>query len=227
MIDASLRSGTKLQSRGIDKCVQLANVARDDGEETKPLVKQNTELLNTLIANMSSSLLNLSSQQQTNELQILMQKVLEANMRTFNTVVQIQQLQSQMPPQIERQQPILFEDAHERLTPFHVEFINSFAAFQAVLEVRFSEVPGLRKVKGLEYTMQDTASNKSLDITKPWESIFRPGRKVIMSMLFEQVETTISSCPACFREDVQKKDDEKTHIQWCVQFNVSSIEQEI
>lgn len=99
----------------------------------------------------------------------------------------------------------------------HVEFINSFAAFQAVLEVRFSEVPGLKKVKGLEYAMEETASKKSLDITKPWESIFRPGRKVIMSMLFEQVETTISSCPACFREEVQKKDDEITHSQWRLQ----------
>lgn len=151
-----------------------------------------------------------------------MQKVLEANMRTFNTVVQIQQLQSQLPPQITRQQPIIFEDAHERLTPFHLEFINSFAAFQAVLEVRFSEVPGLKKVKSLEYAIQDTASKKSLDISKPWESIFRPGRKVIMSMLFEQVETTISSCPACFRDSVQKKDDENTHTQWYVQFHVAS-----
>lgn len=55
--------------------------------------------------------------------------------------------------------------------------------------------------------MQDTASKKSLDITKPWESITRPGRKVIMSMLFEQAEAAISSCPACLRGDVQKKGD--------------------
>lgn len=136
-------------------------------------------------------------------------------MKTFNTVVQMQQLQSKLPPQIQLQQPVLFEDAHERLTPLHVEFINSFAAFQAVLEIRFSQVPGLKKVKGLEYTMEDTASRRSLDLSKPWESLFRPGRKVIMSMLFEQVETTMSSCPGCFRETAQKGGCKNTHTQWC------------
>lgn len=100
-----------------------------------------------------------------------------------------------------------------------MEFINFFAAFQAVLEVRFSQVPGLKKVKGLDYAMQDTAAKKPLDLSRPWESVLRPGRKVIMSMLFQQVKTTVSSCPGCLKENgavEAGKDDKDTHTQWCV-----------
>lgn len=221
MTDCSLRSATNLQSDAIDGCAQLAKVARDGADETRALAKSNNQLLTTqadLLVTISSTVANLSSQQQDSELQHLVQKVLESNMRIFNTVIQIQQLQASLPPQVDRQQPILFEDAHERLTPFHVEFINSFAAFQAVLEVRFSQVPGLKKVRGLEYAMQDTASKKALDLSRPWESIFRPGRKVVMSMLFQQVESTISSCPGCLRENLQEDTGENTHIRWCGAF---------
>ncbi|KAJ4389646.1 hypothetical protein N0V93_007118 [Gnomoniopsis smithogilvyi] len=209
-------SATKIQGEAIDGCAQLAKVARDDNNQTGTLVKKNNEMLTTqaeLIATISSTVVNLSSRQQTTGLQDLVQKVLESNMRIFSTVIQTQQLQASLPPQIERQRPIIFEDAHERLTPFHVEFINSFAAFQAVLEVRFRQVPGLKKVKGLEYAVQDTASKKALDLSKPWESLFRPGRKVVMSMLFQQVESTISSCPGCLRENIMEDDDEDTHMQ--------------
>lgn len=172
---------------------------------------------------MSSTIASLSTQ--TTELQNLLRKVVQSQMETFTAVLQFQQLQANMPPQIERQQPILFEDAHGRLAPFHLEFIDSFAAFQAVLEVRFTQVPGLKKVKSLEYVMQDTASKKTLDLNKPWESIFRPGRKIIMSMLFQQVDYTQSrapavvSCPGCLQEveDVNNGGHEQdTHIQWCV-----------
>lgn len=159
------------------------------------------------------------------ELQNLLQKVFQSQMETFTAVLQFQQLQANMPPQIERQQPILFEDAHGRLEPFHLEFINSFAAFQGFLELRFKQVPGLKKVKCMEYVIQDTASKKTLDLSKPWESIFRPGRRVIMSMLFQQVDSTQSrapavvSCPGCLQEVeyVNKGGHEQdTHTQWCV-----------
>ncbi|KAJ4414464.1 hypothetical protein N0V82_007913 [Gnomoniopsis sp. IMI 355080] len=209
-------SATNLQSQAIDGCAQLAKVARVDNDETKALAEKNNQLLATqadLLVKVSSTVANLPTQHQNTELQSLVQKVLESNMRIFNTVIQIQQLHASLPPQVDRQQPILFQDAHERLTPFHVEFINSFAAFQAVLEVRFSQVPGLKKVIGLEYAMEDTASKRTLDLTKPWESIFRPGRKVVMSMLFQQVESTISSCPGCLKETVQEDSGEDTHTQ--------------
>lgn len=212
------RSATNLQCKAINGCTQLAKGAQKVNDGTNALVTQNNQLLTAqaeLIVTISSTVANLSStQQQTTGLENLVQRVLESNRKIFDTVMEMQQLQANIPPQIERQQPILFEDAHERLTPFHVEFINSFAAFQAVLEARFSQVPGLKKVKSLEYAMQDTASKKGLDINKPWESIMRPGRRVVMSMLFQQDDSTVSSCPGCFRDNVQGDGGEDTHIHW-------------
>lgn len=135
------------------------------------------------------------------------------------TVARLEKVQSSLPPQVERQQPVLFEDAHARMFPFHLEFINSFAAFQAVLEVRFRDVPGLKKVSRLEYAMQDTASQKALDLAnKSWQSLFRPGRRVVMSMLFPQAEAPVSSsCPGRFTEDTTSGGGGgggNAHIQW-------------
>jgi hypothetical protein len=54
----------------------------------------------------------------------------ETDMKIYTIVLDLQKLQQDLQPQIDRQQPVLFEDAHGRVAPFHVEFINSF-------EVRF------------------------------------------------------------------------------------------
>lgn len=193
----SARSATKLQSEAIEECTQLGKAIRNDSDEVKTLAVKNNQLLITqsdLIATLCSTYANF-----------------------------FQQLQNTLPPQIERQQPVIFEDAHGKLAPFSVEFINSFAAFQAVLEVRFADVPGLKKVKSLQYVMQDTMSKKALDVSRPWESIYRPGRKVVMSIMFHQVAWSsyaVLSCPGCLMEvedflrfAFQEKD---TDMQWYV-----------
>lgn len=130
----------------------------------------------------------------------LVRKGLHWSTRIFDAVIQIQQLLCTIPPQIEREQPVLFEDAHGRLTPFYVDFINSYDAFQAVLEVRFINMPGLRKVGNLEYAMQDAQSKQILDLSKSWENSIRPGRKFVMSMIFQLPKEVISSCPGCSTE---------------------------
>jgi hypothetical protein len=82
----------------------------------------------------------------TEELQSIMLKVLNTNMKIYQMALDMQKLQFQLSPQVDRQQPVYFEDAHGRIAPFHIEFINSFEAFQAVMEVRFRHLPGLKKV---------------------------------------------------------------------------------
>ena len=47
-------------------------------------------------------------------------------MKIYTIVLDMQKLQQHIPPQIDHQKPVLFEDAHGRIAPFHVEFINSF-----------------------------------------------------------------------------------------------------
>ncbi|KAH0544784.1 hypothetical protein FGG08_001151 [Glutinoglossum americanum] len=109
----------------------------------------------------------------------------------------IMKLQRNIPPQIERQQPVLFEDAHGRVAPFHIEFINCREAFEAVIEVRFRHVPGLRKFKAGEYVMQESHTNREINLAAPWDSVFLPGRKVNMSMVFKKTKIPHSICPGC------------------------------
>lgn len=81
--------------------------------------------------------------------------MLEIISREHDTVMQIRQLLSSIPSQVKRQQPVRFEDAHGRHFPLHIEFVNSFSAFKAVLELRFEDVPGMRKVRNMEHAMRD------------------------------------------------------------------------
>ena len=189
------------------------------------LAEQNHQLLACQadqIASISSTVARFVDSHQADateatDLQALVTNVVESNVKIFTTVLQMQQLLSSLPAQVDRQQPIVFEDAHERIAPFHVEFINSFAAFQAVLEARFEFVPGLKKVKSLEYALQDVASRRKIDLTKSWKSNFRPGRKVNMSMVFQQSQAQTSSCPGCFSENtIVVGDAINGDIQWSV-----------
>lgn len=104
---------------------------------------------------------------------------------------------SSIPRQVNRQQPVSFEDAHGRIVPIYIEFVNSFDAFQAVLEIRFRDLPGLRKVQKLEYELQDSVSRRQVNLDNPWESIFLPGRNVAMSIVFRKPQAQTSSCPGC------------------------------
>jgi hypothetical protein len=175
-------------------------------DESQSLVKQNHDLLTTqaeLILSISRGVVTCSTRDQTEELQSIMLKVLD-----------MQKLQFQLPPQVDRQQPVYFEDAHGRIAPFHIEFINSFEAFQAVMEVRFRHVPGLKKVQNIQYAIHESRSKRKIDLTAPWESVFLPGRKVNMSMVFRRPQTSMSSCPACLTENEIDNSNEGSEIQW-------------
>lgn len=167
-----------------------------------------------LLENISRSIKGLVSRQKENQLLSNTYKILQWNAKTFSAVTQMQQVLSSIPPQIQLEQPIVFEDAHGRITPFHVEFINSYAAFQAVLEARFKNLPGHRKVKRLEYAVQDTRSKGILDLSRPWETNMRPGRKFVMSMVFQGTKGVNSSCPGCFTEAANHLKSEGSDIQW-------------
>lgn len=102
-----------------------------------------------------------------------------------------------LPQQVDRQQPVMFLDALGRLSPIHLEWINSKEAFLAVLKVRFKNL-GLRKVEKGEFALQETKSRRDLDLSVPWEVCFFPGQIVDMSMVFRQShQAKLGSCPAC------------------------------
>jgi hypothetical protein len=156
-----------------------------------------------------------ATQQTNQDLQIIMLKVVETNMKVYQIVLNMQStMQRQLPAQVDRQQPIYFEDAHGRLAPFHTEFINSFEAFQAVMEVRFRHVPGLKKFQRRQYLLQEPGSKRKLDLQAPWESVFLPRRRVVMSMVFQSPQISTSSCPGCQTENADPQNGFQSEVQW-------------
>ena len=108
------------------------------------------------------------------------------------------QLQQELPPQVMLQKPVILLDALGRVAPFHIDFVTSMDALREALKVRFRDfgvsAPGLQKVDRLEFVLRDYRAELSL--TKPWNTIFKPGQSVNMSMVFhERIE--MESCPRC------------------------------
>lgn len=214
-------SATKLHEQRLDNCTQLLQVVCDGTKEASARAEQNRETLAVhagMMETISHAVSRLVCGTQEDGLLSLVRTGLQWHIRIFNAVTQMQQLLCSIPPQIEREQPVLFEDAHGRLAPFHVEFINSYGAFQAVLEARFENMPGLRKVINLEYAMQDTQSKKIIDLSGPWESTIRPGRKFVMSMVFQMSKAMVSACPGCSTETSSRLVNVGSDIQWYERF---------
>ncbi|GKZ78533.1 hypothetical protein AnigIFM56816_002206 [Aspergillus niger] len=103
--------------------------------------------------------------------------------------------------QVERQQPVYFLDALGRVTPFHLEFIRSAEAFIAVLQDNFKKfAPAKEMIQKGDFAIYDLATERDIDLTKHWETVFRPGQAVAMCMIFRPMETRKDFCPACENE---------------------------
>lgn len=80
--------------------------------------------------------------------------------------------QRSIPSQVLLQQPVVLHDALGRIAPFHLEFIDSVAAFLAVLIIRFEHV-GRPKIKRLEFDLRDTARQSLIALRRSWTGVFR------------------------------------------------------
>ncbi|KAF6235175.1 hypothetical protein HO173_006804 [Letharia columbiana] len=92
-----------------------------------------------------------------------MQKIWKVNFLTYKAVIS---LQTSIPAQLERcwtQEPATLEDALGRVTAVHLEFLDSWEAFEAVLEVRFRQLPGHRKIRQGEYALQASSWKRDVE----------------------------------------------------------------
>ena len=71
------------------------------------------------------------------DLKTFMRKIFVMNIATYKAVLDIRGC---LPSHLERslyQEPFILEDAIGRIAPVHMQFINSWEAFDSVLELRF------------------------------------------------------------------------------------------
>ena len=121
----------------------------------------------------------------------------------------------------QRQEPFLLEDSHGRIKPIYMDCITSWTVFDAWLEAQFRDLPGYSRVQKGAYVLHDSVANRDIDRGRrgrggggAWESVFLPGQRIVMCMIFDVSESNPSSpsstststrshsrcCPKCQNE---------------------------
>lgn len=130
-------------------------------------------------------------------------EIRESNLQIYRTFLT---MQSALPPQVERQQPVYFHDACGLQSPFHLEFINSWEAFVAVLSVKFKQ-RGLFVVEKKQYVLEDANHRRLIDMNRPFEACFFPGQQVNMDACFDENSDTANCCPVCRHAEFGSQDE--------------------
>jgi len=72
--------------------------------------------------------------------------------------------------------PVVLIDAFEdNRLPFHLEFINSFEALFAVLEIRFKDkgIHAQRRIQRQLFVMYEQSKQKQIDMKGAWPDAFK------------------------------------------------------
>ena len=138
-------------------------------------------------------------------------------MQSVQDLGRMLKMQHAIPPQVLLQQPVVLLDCFGKKAPFHLEFVDSLDCFMAVLKVRFAQAgvkeSGVAKLENHEFSIQETHRKRFLDLTKPWDTIFRPGQQVDMSMVFHRFACPPSTCPGCM--ETNQGESEQVDCQGC------------
>ncbi|CAI6337902.1 unnamed protein product [Periconia digitata] len=128
----------------------------------------------------------------------LLRRVIAMNIATYRAFLKIQSALSSCRERVLIEEPLTLEDAIGRITPIHLQFVRSWDAFNAVLEIRFRNMEGHTKVKKQQYKLQDKVTKRDILPGKSWDGVFFPGQRVEMSFIFDQDgNRTESTCPSC------------------------------
>jgi hypothetical protein len=107
---------------------------------------QGIETSNTMLAKFSGALRMDWLRQLGSELKGLIQRAFAINFATYHAVISIQRA---LPSRLERgivEEPFILEDPIGRIAPVHLQFVTSWDAFNAILEIWCRSLQGLRKI---------------------------------------------------------------------------------
>ena len=157
---------------------------------------------NTILDQISNTLRLDWLRQLGSELKSLMRRTIALNVATYHAIISIQ---AALPSRLERaiiEEPFILEDPIGRIAPVHLQFVTSWEAFRAVMENRFLNMQGFRKIQQRKYGLQDRATKRAIEQTLPWQGAFLPGQRVEMAIDFridkaEDSNGTSMTCPGC------------------------------
>ena len=137
--------------------------------EVRDRLKENNSLISIVATKINESLQLQWFRQLGSELKSMMQRIFKTNVATYEAVVALQRV---LPSHLERamfRDPFVLEDAIGRISPVHMDFINSWDAFDAILRLCFQDVQGYKKVQNKEYIFQEHATKREIKRICPWE----------------------------------------------------------
>jgi hypothetical protein len=138
--------------------------------------------------------------QLSSELRAFMHRIILINISTYRAVMAVQRTLSSGLERSLVQEPFILEDAIGRISPVHMQFINSWKAFHAVLSRRFEHLQGYNKVQRGEYILQEHTTRREISRSQRWEAAFLPGQRIDKSLIFNsknQDSSVGTSCPSC------------------------------
>jgi hypothetical protein len=133
------------------------------------------------------------------ELQDFIAKMYKSMPSDFKSLINIQQKMTKQTGPCWIQEPVILADPLGRVAPIHLELINSWDVFEKVMDGRFLDLPGRKKLKRQEYALQDQDATANLERSQPFEACFIPGRTVGMCFNFEK-SFPANACPKCEKE---------------------------
>ncbi|KAK4226285.1 hypothetical protein QBC38DRAFT_456383 [Podospora fimiseda] len=107
-------------------------------------------------------------------------------------------------------QSVLIIDARGDELPFCIQTITSKPLFMHILKDRFADT-GTGKIERGNWYLEDRDNKRIIDLTKPWATIMKPGRKFHMGMVFRtHRQSPRQSCPSCRSVNAGEADKEIT-----------------
>lgn len=168
---------------------------------------------NTILDQISNTLRLDWLRQLGSELKSLMRRTIALNVATYHAIISIQ---AALPNRLERvliEEPFILEDPIGRIAPVHLQFVTCWDAFHAVMEHRFLNLQGYKKIQQRKYGLQDRASKREIEQTRAWQGAFLPGQRVNMAIIFESdrvegADVANTTCPGCQTPSVDNSDVE-------------------
>jgi uncharacterized Zn finger protein (UPF0148 family) len=183
---------------------------------------------NSVLGKLSEALRMDWLRQLGSELKGLLHRSIAINIATYQAVIRSQ---TPLPSRLERgliEEPVILEDAIGRIAPVHLQFVTSWDAFDAVLEIRFRGMQGHRKITQQQYELHDQVSGKDIKKSLLWPRAFLPGQTVAMSILFHSDSPASASsngttCPGCHTPAQSSTDVEVQCVNCSIWFKRISI----
>ncbi|KAE9381573.1 hypothetical protein N431DRAFT_506103 [Stipitochalara longipes BDJ] len=124
-------------------------------------------------------------------------KIISNDVRVCQIVLQYQDAVTEIPGQIDHQQPVFIIDSLNRIIPFYLEYIQSYEAFKSMLKANFQHIGNAcKRIDRGSFVLQDKTSLVEIDFNAHWSQSFRPGQRINMRMVAWDFRGP-TLCPEC------------------------------